>query len=142
MSQCAFAGPSRDHRPRLLPREVGGRGCRDHWHPRSDSEDAHVLCAQEIGGSLERGWSRKRLAMMTTSKQAPEREEIESLLPWHAAGTLSRSDAERVERALASDQELARRFELVREELSETIHLNESLGAPSSRAMERLFARI
>ena len=80
--------------------------------------------------------------MMTTSKQAPEREEIESLLPWHAAGTLSRSDAERVERALASDQELARRFELVREELSETIHLNESLGAPSSRAMERLFAKI
>jgi hypothetical protein len=80
--------------------------------------------------------------MMTTSKQAPEREEIESLLPWHAAGTLSRSDAERVERALASDQELARRFDLVREELSETIHLNESLGAPSSRAMERLFAKI
>ena len=80
--------------------------------------------------------------MMTTSKQAPEREEIESLLPWHAAGTLSRSDAERVERALATDQELARRFELVREELAETIHLNETLGAPSSRAMERLFAKI
>lgn len=79
---------------------------------------------------------------MMTSKQAPEREEIESLLPWHAAGTLSRSDAERVERALATDQELARRFELVREELAETIHLNETLGAPSSRAMERLFAKI
>ncbi len=79
---------------------------------------------------------------MMTSKQAPEREEIESLLPWHAAGTLSRSDAERVERALATDQELARRFALVREELAETIHLNETLGAPSSRAMERLFAKI
>jgi hypothetical protein len=71
-----------------------------------------------------------------------EIEEIESLLPWHAAGTLSRRDAERVERALASDQELARRFEMVREELSETIHLNESLGAPSARAMEKLFAAI
>ena len=38
--------------------------------------------------------------------------------------------------------ELARRFELVREELRETIHLNERLGAPSARAMEKLFAEI
>ena len=30
----------------------------------------------------------------------------------------------------------------MREELSETIHLNESLGAPSARAMEKLFAAI
>jgi hypothetical protein len=30
----------------------------------------------------------------------------------------------------------------VREELQETIHLNESLGVPSSRAMEKLFAAI
>jgi len=80
--------------------------------------------------------------MTTMSEKADDREEIEYLLPWHAAGTLSRRDAERVERALASDQELARRFELVREELAETIHLNESLGAPSSQALEKLFAAI
>src|SRR5258705_2656 len=80
--------------------------------------------------------------MTTTSEKANDHEEIESLLPWHAAGTLSRRDAERVERALASDQELVRRFNLVREELAETIHLNESLGAPSARAMEKLFAAI
>jgi hypothetical protein len=80
--------------------------------------------------------------MNTMTEKVDDREEIESLLPWHAAGTLSRRDAERVERALASDQELARRFELVREELGETIHLNESLGAPSARAMEKLFAAI
>jgi anti-sigma-K factor RskA len=80
--------------------------------------------------------------MNTMSEKATDRDEIEYLLPWHAAGTLSRRDAERVERALASDQELARRFDLVREELSETIHLNESLGAPSVRAMEKLFAAI
>jgi hypothetical protein len=80
--------------------------------------------------------------MNTTSEKANDHEEIESLLPWHAAGTLSRRDAERVERALASDQELVRRFNLVREELAETIHLNESLGAPSGRAMEKLFAAI
>jgi hypothetical protein len=80
--------------------------------------------------------------MNTMNQEAPERQEIEALLPWHAAGTLSRNDAERVEQALSSDRELARRFDLVREELHETIHLNELLGHPSSRAAEKLFAAI
>jgi len=80
---------------------------------------------------------------MTAPKQ-DERlpEDVELLLPWHAAGTLSRRDAARVEQALANDNELAARFEMVREELGETIHLNESLGAPSARAMKKLFAAI
>jgi len=77
---------------------------------------------------------------MNATKQ--EEREIEELLPWHAAGTLSRRDAQRVEEALARDPELARRYALVREELGETIHLNESLGAPSARAMEKLLAGI
>jgi anti-sigma-K factor RskA len=80
--------------------------------------------------------------MMSLNREAPERQDIEALLPWHAAGTLSRRDSDRVEQALASDRELARRYELVREELNETIHLNETLGAPSARAMEKLFASI
>jgi hypothetical protein len=71
-----------------------------------------------------------------------EREDLETLLPWHAAGTLNRRDAERVEKALANDRELLRRFNLAREELNETIHLNETLGAPSARALEKLFAAI
>jgi hypothetical protein len=71
-----------------------------------------------------------------------EREDLESLLPWHVAGTLNRRDAERVEKALANDRELLRHFNLAREELNETIHLNETLGAPSTRAMEKLFAAI
>src|SRR4029453_18385389 len=79
---------------------------------------------------------------MNTISKEPERHEIEALLPWHAAGTLSRRDADRVEQALASDRELQRRYALVREEFAETIHLNESLGAPSPRAMEKLFAAI
>jgi anti-sigma-K factor RskA len=77
-----------------------------------------------------------------TTKDALEREEIELLLPWHAAGTLGRRDAQRVEQALAQDGDLARQYALVREELAETIHLNETLGAPSARAMERLLAGI
>jgi anti-sigma factor RsiW len=68
--------------------------------------------------------------------------DIELLLPWHAAGTLGARDRERVEAALANDPELARRYELVREELGQTIELNESLGAPSARAMRALFAKI
>ena len=80
--------------------------------------------------------------MNATMKNAPEREEIENLLPWYAAGTLSRRDTARVEDALSNDAELARRFEMVREELGETIRVNESLGAPSARAMKaRAFTR-
>lgn len=71
-----------------------------------------------------------------------EREEIEAMLPWFAAGTLNRRDAARVEAALKSDAELSQRFELVREELGETIRLNEDPGAPSSRALKSLFEKI
>jgi len=68
--------------------------------------------------------------------------EVETLLPWYAAGTLRRRDRQRVEDALNGDPALARHAELVREELAETIWLNESLGAPSARAMDRLMAAI
>jgi len=71
-----------------------------------------------------------------------EREEVEALLPWHAAGTLSRREADMVERALAADPSLAVQFETVREDLAETIAANESLGAPSARAMQKLMADI
>jgi anti-sigma-K factor RskA len=80
--------------------------------------------------------------MNTKTNEPSEREEIEMLLPWHAAGTLSRRDAQRVEQALARDAELTRHFALVREELGETIHLNETLGAPTARAMDKLLAGI
>ncbi len=79
---------------------------------------------------------------MMTMDKAHEREEIEALLPWHAAGTLNRRDAQRVEQALAQDAGLAQQYESVREELVETIRFNESLGAPSARAMQKLMAAI
>jgi hypothetical protein len=80
--------------------------------------------------------------MNAITKKTQEREELEALLPWHAAGTLGRKDAQRVDQALKSDIELQRRFALVREEFGETIHLNETLGAPSARAMNKLMAGI
>jgi hypothetical protein len=82
--------------------------------------------------------------MMAASKKMLDQEpsEIEMLLPWHAAGTLNARDARRVDEALASDPDLARQYAVIREEYAETIHLNESLGAPSARAMQKLFVAI
>jgi hypothetical protein len=82
--------------------------------------------------------------MMAISKKILEQEpsEIEMLLPWHAAGTLNARDARRVDEALARDPELAKQYAVIREEYAETIGLNESLGAPSARAMQKLFAAI
>src|SRR5258708_39596345 len=68
--------------------------------------------------------------------------EIETLLPWYAAGTLRRRDRQRVEDALRYDPALAHHADLVREELAETICVNESLGVPSARCMDRLMAAI
>src|ERR1044072_1519710 len=79
---------------------------------------------------------------MTAIDKQPAQHEIEELLPWYATGTLSGRDAERVAQALAGDHELAQRYELVRRELPERARLNETLGAPSARAMEKLFAAI
>ncbi len=82
--------------------------------------------------------------MMALSKKMLEHEpsEIELLLPWYAAGTLNARDTRRVEEALESDPELARQCAEIRSEYAETIALNETLGAPSMRAMQKLFAAI
>src|SRR4051812_42062527 len=82
--------------------------------------------------------------MMAFSNKMADQEpgEIEALLPWHAAGTLNARDARRVDEALAGDSDLARQYAVIQEEYAETIGLNESLGAPSTRAMQKLFAAI
>src|ERR1700744_4173298 len=84
-----------------------------------------------------------RLAM-NIIKSEPERgtHEIEMLLPWYAAGALNARDARGVERALERDRRLAEQYAAVEEEYAAIIDLNESLGAPSARAMEKLFASI
>jgi anti-sigma-K factor RskA len=84
-----------------------------------------------------------RLAM-SAMKSLPERGlgEIEMLLPWYAAGALNARDAGGVERALARDSRLAEQYAAIEEEYAAIIDLNESLGAPSARVMEKLFASI
>jgi hypothetical protein len=78
--------------------------------------------------------------MKTANKS--EQSEIEGLLLWHAAGTLSHRDTQRVEAALAGDAELIRRYQLVCEELAQTIRLNRTFGTPSPLAMQALLAKI
>src|ERR1700687_5580814 len=82
--------------------------------------------------------------MMAVSKKMLDQEpsEIEMLLPFHAAGTLNARDTRRVDEALANDPALAKQYAVIQEEYAETILLNESLGAPSSRARTKLFAAI
>jgi hypothetical protein len=126
---------------RLPAPKLGHAPCRQAIEPRcADLIESHVRRTQPVAELLKAEES-SELALNMINKER-ERQEIESILPWHAAGTLDRRDAERVEQALAEDSELARRYELVREELAETIRLNEMLGAPSARAMEKLFAVI
>jgi anti-sigma factor RsiW len=82
--------------------------------------------------------------MMATRKRILKQEpcEIELLLPWYAAGALNPRDARRIDEVLARDPELAKQYAAIREEYAEIIYLNESLGAPSARAVQKLFAAI
>ena len=126
--------------PKLGP-APSADGSRQAIDPRcAELIEAHVRLTQPV--SELRKAEESSEAALNMIKKERERREIESMLPWHAAGTLDRCDAECVERALAEDSELARRYELVREELAETIRVNEMLSAPSARAMEKLIAAI
>jgi hypothetical protein len=78
--------------------------------------------------------------MRTFTREEPT--DIEMLLPWYAAGTLDRRAAAQMEAALVRDPDLVRDCDFVRDELTETIRLNESLGAPTWRAGERLMASL
>ena len=68
--------------------------------------------------------------------------EVEALLPWYAAGSLDARDTRRVEQALVHDPLLAKKYAAIREEHAEIIALNEDLGAPSARVVQKLFAAI
>ena len=71
-----------------------------------------------------------------------EPSEVELLLPWYAAGTLSRREAAEVEAALAADPELAERLEWVRAEFAQEIYINEEAASPPDNDVKALFAKI
>lgn len=68
--------------------------------------------------------------------------EIEALLPWHATRRLNARDTDRIAKAISRERGLARQFAAIQEECAGTVLLNENLGAPSPRAMLKLFAAI
>ncbi len=71
-----------------------------------------------------------------------EPSEIELLLPWYAAGTLDPAAMRQVEAALASDPELASRFEWARAEFVQETAIGDAAGEPSPGDTKALFARI
>jgi hypothetical protein len=79
---------------------------------------------------------------MNAANNEREPSEIELLLPWYAAGTLGRREAQQVEAALANDLDLASRYEWVRAEIAEETSINEEAGEPSDRDVKALFAKI
>jgi hypothetical protein len=79
---------------------------------------------------------------MSKTNHTMSADDLDASLPWYAAGTLDAREAAQVEAALAADGDLAFRLDLVREEMTETILLNEALGVPSARVMENLFKAI
>ena len=80
--------------------------------------------------------------MSDSNHTLSEREQVEALLPWYAAGTLDAADARRVEAALAADPQLERSYRQALDELAAAVDDNQALGAPSRRPMDRLFAAI
>lgn len=78
--------------------------------------------------------------MTDTIATDPKRSELEELLPFYANGRISAADKARIEAALATDPELAARLDIIRDDMAETTLLNESLGAPSPRVLDRLMA--
>jgi hypothetical protein len=69
-------------------------------------------------------------------------EEAGELLPWYVSGELETNLAKEVEELLAADRDLARRLELVREEMTEALVLNEAFAVPSARVAAKLFDAI
>ncbi len=80
--------------------------------------------------------------MNTIEKSDRETSDIEGLLPWYATGKINAADKARIERALLTDPEIARRLAIVREEMGEVAMLNERIAGPSSKALDRLMLAV
>ena len=76
------------------------------------------------------------------SKPLTEAEEIEAMLPWLVAGTLSRADTARVTRYLETHPEAAAHVALARDEREAAISGNETIATPSSANLDRLMASV
>jgi anti-sigma factor RsiW len=82
------------------------------------------------------------MKMPVQTQKFNERDALEDLLPWYAAGTLNAADSLRVESALTSDPDFAHRLDIAREEMGEAVLANQMAGAPSSKALAKLIASL
>src|ERR1700733_1988742 len=81
--------------------------------------------------------------MTNANKATPgEPSDVELLLPWYAAGTLDLNEMKEVEATLASDPELAARYEWARAEFAQETAIADAAGEPSPAAIKTLFAKI
>jgi anti-sigma factor RsiW len=80
--------------------------------------------------------------MKTTTRSDREPGDIEAMLPWYATGKINAADKALIDKALASDPELARRLAIVREEVGAVADLNERLPGASPRALDKIMAGI
>ncbi len=80
--------------------------------------------------------------MKNAAEDRKEPDAIEDLLPWYATGRISDADKARIDKALLSDPELARRLAIIREEIGEVTLSNESMSGPSSRAFDKVMAGV
>ncbi|MEP2452769.1 MAG: hypothetical protein ABJH70_19310 [Nitratireductor sp.] len=71
---------------------------------------------------------------MTRTLTRDEREELELLLPWYAAGTLEEDERRRVEIALEADPDLADSLALVRQDRDAALELIAKEAVPASMA--------
>lgn len=68
---------------------------------------------------------------MTGPDTLTEYEEVELLLPWYVTGKLDAADRAKVEALLAREPALRRQLDLIREEQSAAIAVNEGVAAPA-----------
>lgn len=80
--------------------------------------------------------------MITNATLTPERDDLEDLLPWYAAGTLEPHEVALVEARMKVDAEFARRVEIAREEMEEDILSVQALPMPSAGFAARFMEKI
>lgn len=78
----------------------------------------------------------------TSDQPLGEREELDALMPWFVAGTLSPKDRARVEAALAADPSLQASLSAAEAEFEAVLADNDARAVPGHDAIDKLMARI
>jgi hypothetical protein len=80
--------------------------------------------------------------MKNTNGREFDKENISQLFPWYATGKLKNDERLEVEKALARFPELRAQLALAREEITQTVNLNEAVAMPRAGATDRFMASL